>query len=136
MKFAKNLMAAVLFATSLTTFAQDATLKQNMKEISKLVKAIAASVTAGTVSANDVAASERIVVLFQATQKQSPDFISEVPADQQATLLQQYQHMIQQEIDLVNQLHEALAKNDVAAANAILTKMNDLKKEGHDRFDP
>lgn len=116
--------------------AQEASLKQNMKAIDKLVKAIKLTVADPSQNANNASLASQIVPLFQATQRQVPEAIGELPADHQARAVEGYHQMIQQEIDLAQALQAAFQANDNAQAAAILKKMLDLKSDGHDQFDP
>ena len=64
---------------------------------------------------------------FTAARAQNPDGIA-------ASDIPNYQSLIDQEIQDLTDLQTALQKNDVASALAVLQKMNNTKKEGHDKY--
>jgi hypothetical protein len=134
-----RLFSLLLISFSLissASFAQNASLKQNMKAIDKLVKAIKLTVADPAQNTNNTGLASQIAPLFQAALQQMPDMIGDLPADQQARAVEGYHHMIQQEIEMAQNLQAAFQANDNAQAGVVLKKMLELKSDGHDQFDP
>ncbi len=126
----------MLFASS--SFAQEmgssTSLKQNMKQLGVLFKAIGSSVGDSTQNAKNAANCEQMNELLKIVLQQTPDTIAELPDSEKAAALEDYQNMIQQEIVFLGQLHDAFANNDNQQAASILQKMGDLRKDGHGKF--
>ncbi|MDG0817218.1 cytochrome b562 [Bdellovibrio svalbardensis] len=133
--FIVTMMALLLPAAS---FAQDASssLKQNMKQIGSLTKQIVATVKDSSKDQDNANKSAQLVALFQLVYNQAADGVQDIPADQQQAAIEDFQNLIQQEIDLATQLQAAFASNDTNAAATILQQMNDIKHEGHDKYNP
>lgn len=114
--------------------AMAATLKQDMKQLGSLFKQVGSTMNDASQNQANAANAGRMRLLFQAVLTMAPDTVADMPASERAQALQDYQHMIQQEIDLVTQLETAFLNNDNGTAVAVLQKMGDLKKQGHDKF--
>jgi hypothetical protein len=115
---------------------ENTNLESDMKQIGNYFIQIKKTVTiAGNNSINADAAS-KMSTLFSLTKNFIPDAIQNLPADQRAAAITDYQSMIQQEIDLCNQLATALNQNNNAIAVKIVQQMNSLKMDGHDRYNP
>ena len=110
------------------------TLADNMKMIGKLFKEITTNVADATQSQKLAADATQMVTLFTLVKTQVPESLADLPADQKAAMLTEFQGMIQEEIDHAKALEKAFQAGDVKAASAVITDMGDLKKEGHGKF--
>jgi hypothetical protein len=133
----------VFFAMSLfLTVAQADTgpttlnLGSSMKQIGILVKSISTSINDSSKNSDSASSAEQLVTLFASVQTQVPDFITSLPADQQEAAIADFKSMIQQEIDLSQALDKAFQTNDNAGAALILNKMQELKHQGHSKYNP
>ena len=111
-------------------------LKQNMKQIEKNLKAIAAAINDASQNQNIATLAEQAAELFQTAYSQVPESVSDLPAGQQQEAMQGYQQEIQKGIDLCTQLQNALLNNDNATAMQLLKTLSQLKQEGHDQYNP
>jgi hypothetical protein len=111
-----------------------ASLKNNMKQIGTIYKALAVSVKDLSQNAQSAAKAGNLVQLFGLVMQQVPDTISSLAPDQQAAALADFKRMIQIEIDHAMALEKAFESNDNAAALSIITEMGATKKEGHSKY--
>lgn len=143
--FATAMFAAISFVEN-SVFAQAApqdpsspqidakTLQQNMKDIGSTFKALATVANDPSQNATSAAQADKILASLQATLNQIPDSISTFPANEQDAALADYKRLIQNEIDLTTKLSASFKANDNATAVSLMTQMNDLKKEGHNKY--
>jgi predicted metalloendopeptidase len=128
-------LALTLSFTS--AFAEDAaSLKQNMKQANVIFKAVGASLNDVSKNPDNAQSMGQFVELFQQTLQQVPDVVKELPEAQRAPALDDYQKMIQQEIDFGQELQKAFLSNNNSLAAEIFQKMKELKQDGHDKYNP
>ncbi|HWU44826.1 MAG TPA: cytochrome b562 [Bdellovibrio sp.] len=143
----KKLIIAALFTLPLFTHtfafaAQEdqisaaASLKLNMKQIGKNLKAIVATVNDSSKNQDNAGLAQQAAEAFQAVYNQVPDVINEMPADQQPEAIKGFQQEIQKGIDLFTQLKDAFLNGDNAGAAQILKALSQLKQDGHDQYNP
>ena len=68
-----------------------------------------------------------MVGYFQTAKTQTPDSVTNGS-------LADYQALIEQEIQNLKDLQAAFLKNDNVSALSIVQKLNNIKKEGHDKY--
>lgn len=135
-----------LFFASFTTcvllmssaFAQElgssASLKENMKQLGTLFKAIGSSVNDASQNAKNLENSQQMTALFKVAIQQIPETIADLPDGEKEAALQDYQEMISQEVTLSEQLQQAFANNDNATAAKVLQQMGSVRKDGHGKY--
>ncbi len=138
MKKTLSTFALVLVFGFSIAFAQESasSLKNNMKQIGPLFKAIALSVSDPSKNADNIDKTKQLILLFKNTLTLIPDSVSQLPETQRADSITQFQNLINDELTNTNLLQVALIANDNATAAGIVQKMTVTKKEGHTRFDP
>ncbi|MBC7714939.1 MAG: hypothetical protein H7177_16455 [Rhizobacter sp.] len=122
------LLFSLVFAGQV--FAQDASalsLKDNMKQSGILFKQVATSINDASKNKDNAAAVLKMIGYFEAAKNQSPDSTTNGS-------LSDYQSMIGEEITNLKTLQAAFVANDNVTALAVLQKINNLKKEGHDKY--
>lgn len=119
-----------------TEVAATGTLKQSMKEIDRYYKSIGRSLKDPSKNLENAAAAAQMSSLFKQAKEQLPDLIATLPEAHRAEAATSYQNMILQMIDLTDQLQQAFLANDNARAGEIYLQIKELKREGHDKFDP
>jgi hypothetical protein len=80
--------------------------------------------------------AESMAEVFAQVIQQVPKSFDGIPEAQRAEALKGYQTLIQQCIDHSLSLQQAFLEGNNAAALNIYQEMKDLKKEGHEQFDP
>ncbi|MGZ3789659.1 MAG: cytochrome b562 [Bacteriovorax sp.] len=102
-------------------------LKDNMKQSGIALKQISVSINDASKNQENAALAAKIIGLFQVARTQSPDSVTNGSfAD--------YQALIDQEIQNLKDLQAAFLKNDNVTALSIVQKINNVKKEGHDKY--
>ena len=129
----KQLILLLIITFSLSTFAEES-LKDTMKQMGKIFKALGISAVDPKQNAQSAQATEKLVALIDKATKQPPDIIDTLPDDQKKTAKDDYNRMINQELDAAKALHQAFLKNDNATAVKILKQMAQTKQEGHEEF--
>ena len=132
-------MIAAAFFTFVSTFATadiGASLKQNMKQAGTIFKAIGVSLKDATKNQENAIAVEQMAEFFQLTYQQIPEVVQELPEAEKVKALATYQKLMQEELELCKELHNAFLTNDNEQAAQIYQKMKDLKEEGHDKYNP
>ncbi|QDK38129.1 cytochrome b562 [Bdellovibrio sp. NC01] len=129
--------AAVALMMS-SAFAQElgssASLKQNMKQLGTLFKAIGSSVADSSQNSKNLEKSQQMTVLFKIVAQQVPETIADLPDGEKEAALKDYQDLMSQEVALSEQLQQAFANNDNAMAAKILQHMGDIRKNGHGKY--
>ena len=120
---------------SMPAMAND-TIKQDMKQIAGLFKQIATTMGDASKNQANAAAASQIAALFQNAAGQEPDSILKLPVGQQSAAVADYRNMVTQEANLASAMAKDFATNNNAAVGAVLQQMSDLKKEGHDKYNP
>lgn len=129
------LMSTLTLAFVLSTaHANPASLEDNMKHIKTLFKGISASVKDPSKNAQSAADAATIANLFTVVEGQVPDSILDLPANEQKAALDDFKSMIQQEVDFSIALEKAFESGDNAKAASLLQQMDDLRKEGHEKY--
>jgi ribosomal protein S8 len=126
----KFLTLAFALVFTAQVFAQDIApldLKNNMKQAGILFKQISTTINDASKNKDNVAAVAKMIGYFETAKIQSPDSTT-------AGSLADYQNLIDQEITNLKDLQVALLANDNAAALSVLQKINNVKKEGHDKY--
>jgi soluble cytochrome b562 len=131
-KFSMLLTLALTLSLSLVSelSAQDVSplsLKNNKKQSGIILKQISATINDASKNQENAASITKMIGFFQAARSQSPDSVTNGSfAD--------YQALIDQEIQNFKDLQDAFQKNDNVAALSIVQKLNNVKKEGHDKY--
>ena len=131
-----------IFLTLLTlssfavTQANAASIKDDMHAIGNLFKQIGSTMSDATKNQSNAAAAAQMADLFKDVVSQVPQEIQDMPASAQSAAIADYENMINQEINLATELQSAFNSNNNAGAAAIVTQMSDLKKDGHDKYNP
>jgi len=116
------------------TFAQAATIQDDMKQIGALFGQISKAVNDPSQNQASAVAAGQLVALFQDTLAQVPDAIAQMqPADQTAAVTD-YQSLINQEVQEAAALQSAFLNNDNATAASVLQQMNAAKQDGHGKY--
>ena len=119
---------------AITTQAPAKNLQQNMKEIGSIFKALSSAMNNPSLNVESAKQASQLVELFKLTINQVPDSIDLFPPNEQAQALEDYKRLSQNQIDQAEKLAAAFAANDNTGAVAIMTQMNDTKKEGHTKY--
>lgn len=132
------MLTAVAWMLPAVSFAFDTanSLKQNMKQLGVLNKQITASSTDTNKNQQNAANAGQMVMIFKLVYDQAEDAVHGVPPDKKNAAIELFHKLTQEEIDLSTQLQASFQANDNYTAVRILQKMNEIKHEGHDRFDP
>jgi hypothetical protein len=105
-----------------------------MKHIKQLFKGISATVSDPAKNAQNAADAASIANIFATVEDQVPDSISSLPAGEQAAALADYKDMIRREVDFATSLEKAFETNNNSLASSILQQMDDLRKDGHEKY--
>jgi hypothetical protein len=119
-------------ATALSTSALS--LKGNMKQIKHLFKRVVAAVNDPSKNTQSAADAASLVALFSTVEDQVPDTISSLPAAEQPAALADYKSLIQKEVEAATALEHAFESGDNAAAALILKEMDDVRRDGHEKY--
>ena len=99
-------------------------LKANMKQTSALLKQVTQSVNDSTKNAANADNAAKMIELFKTARNQTPGVGSFL----------EYQSLIDQCIAEFTNLQKAFQNNDNKEALSTIQKLNQIKKEGHDKF--
>ncbi len=77
---------------------------------------------------------ETIRTHVKAAQKLQPLKTPKIPADQKEAFLKAFRAKLDEVLDTLVQLEDAEKKGDFPSARELILKLNELKKEGHNRF--
>lgn len=128
--FARTLALTLSLSMTSFVFAQEVNtlnLKNNMKQSGVALKQISASINDAAKNQENAALVAKIIGFFETARTQSPDSVTNGSfAD--------YQALMDQEIQNLKDLQAAFLKNDNVAALSIVQKLNNVKKEGHDKY--
>jgi len=132
------MLTVIAWMLPAASFAFDTanSLKQNMKQLGSLNKQITASSKDPSKNPQNITNAGQMVAIFKLVYDQAEDAMHGVPPDQKEAAIALFHKLTQEEIDLATQLQASFRANDNRTAVLILQKMNDIKHEGHDRFDP
>ena len=131
-----TLILLTLSFTTVTAFANQPSLEDNMEAAGDIFKAIGRSLNEASKNAENAQAAAQMSEYFKLSKEQMPPYLQEMPEAKRTEAFKEYQEMIQQVIDLSNQLAQAFADNDNALAATLYRNLKDLKQDGHDQFDP
>lgn len=126
----KFLTLAFALVFTAQVFAQDIApldLQNNMKQAGILFKQISTTINDVSKNKDNAAATAKMIGYFETAKTQSPDSTT-------AGSLADYQNLMGQEITNLKDLQIAFLANDNAAALSVLQKINNVKKEGHDKY--
>lgn len=112
----------------------NSSLKQNMKKISNLFKALGSAVSDPSLNGESAQNADQLTALFIEAQNMIPDSIASLSGAEQNAALSDYKSMLQSEADLSKRLSAAFKKNDNNGASALLNQINSLKKDGHNKY--
>ncbi len=136
-KLSCHIIVGVIFIFTSFSYSQESqNLKQVMKEMNIHLKLILKTVADTQKNIENTKNCDPIIELLRSTMILKPDFILTLPAEHQAQSFIEYQRMIQQAIDLIQDLRQAFVNNDNLNAEKKIREILDLKKDGHDKFDP
>lgn len=135
----KNLiLAALVISTiSFSTFAQEATpstLAAVMKSMKTTLKKLTPQVNNPQANPDSLKLAQELLNMTENSKKFVPDTISSLPKDQQQVQLDKYLKLIDELVQMEKDLVLAFQNNDNLKAADIVTKMDAIKKEGHDQF--
>ena len=102
-------------------------LKSNMKQTDTLLKKIVSTISDSSKNQENAASVGNMIKLFQTARSQTPDSLKNGS-------LEDYQNLIDQEIQNFTDLQAAFANNDNTLALSIAQKITVIKKEGHDKY--
>lgn len=111
-------------------------LKANMKQIKKSLNDISKNLNDSTFQQTNVDLSVLTQQLFTACLNQIPKELNNLPAEQKILAIQDYQKMIALGLELSQKLTQALQNYDMAQATDLLQKLNQLKQDGHQKYNP
>lgn len=112
----------------------NSSLKQNMKKIGNLFKTLGSAVSDPTLNAESAQNADQLTALFIEAQSMIPDSIASLSGVEQNAAISDYKSMLQSEADLSKRLSAAFKKNDNNGASALLNQINNLKKDGHNKY--
>jgi hypothetical protein len=114
--------------------ADVASLKDNMKHIKQIFKAISTAVSDPSKNAQSSADAASLVNLFGAVEGQTPESISSLPASEQPAALEEFKTLIHHEVELATALQKAFDSNNNSMAADLLRQMDAVRKDGHLKF--
>jgi hypothetical protein len=130
----RALLTLTLITLAAPAFADVASLKDNMKALGGLYKAIKASVADRGQNTANAQNADKMIALFKAAREQIPDSITSLPAPAQKAAIADFQRLIDAETQFATDLKAAFAAGNNTAAAGIVNKMDLDKKEGHDKY--
>ncbi len=122
---------------SLNVFAQETlhgSLEDLMKQMGDNFKAIGSTIDDPSKNQNNVLRAADLRSICIKSLPEVPHKISEMPAEKQPENLRTYQSLMAQLLLLSVDLEKSLQANDNVGAKAIVVKMAELRKAGHDLF--
>jgi hypothetical protein len=132
----KAIFRTVLLIGLLSFNSANAGLKDDMKQISDIFKTIAGQFNDASLNTESADLAGQLVTLFTAALNEVPPSIANLSGPDRDTAIMQFKDLIQQEIDLSTELQKAFLAGDNAGALVILKKINTIRGEGHNAFNP
>ena len=126
----------VLVAALTSAFTLEASLKKNMKQIGRAVKAVGQQLDDSAKNADSIAKLSDAVELLKKAQEQMPESLEKLEKAKQDESFKKFKETIQKEIDLIVSLKKTLETNDNTKAQNIFKEITDVKKKAHKEFDP
>lgn len=119
-----------------STFAHDPSslLHQSMQQLGKISKQINATISDPSQNTLNAANAKKMGELFKIAFDHANEAVEDFPADQQSAAIAEIQNLTSQEGNLASQLQAAFTANDNTSAKLIWQKMQDLKDQGHDKY--
>lgn len=111
-------------------------LKSNMKQIKKALNDINKNLNDSALQQANVDLSLQTQQLFTACLNQIPKELNDLPEDKKLLAIQDYQKMIELGVELSQKLTQALQNSDLAQATDLLQQLNQLKQDGHQKYNP
>jgi hypothetical protein len=119
-----------------TSFAHDhaSPLHQSMKELGVIIKQVAASIS--DVNSNKINSENlgKMIEHFKTSYDHAAEAVEDYPENEQTSAIAEIRDLLTQEIQLAQQLQNALNANDNILAKSILDQMNAIKKDGHGKY--
>ena len=115
-------------------FDNTASLKSYMKTMSSKLKTIASQVSNPSKNSENETLSNEFIQTVEQAKNVLPSDINNLPPTQQVERKATYIKMMDQTVQLGKELALAFHNNDNAAANVILGKLSQEKKDGHNEF--
>lgn len=106
----------------------------HMRQINENLRTLRGQYDQPGLESENVQLVETIRMHVQAAQKLEPLKTPQIPADQRAAFLRDFRSELDKVLDTLDQLEVALKQGDSAAAKELILKLNDIKKEGHQKF--
>ncbi len=131
----KRLLIAIAlsaFSIATTGFAQD--LRSVMKNMGIHLKLISNQVTDPAKNQNSLTLADELLKSTQEARGLIPDTVTSLPSSEQPARAALYVKMIDHTADLIQQLIDALQKNDNAKAKQLVDSLVQTKKDGHGEF--
>lgn len=111
-------------------------LKTTMKAMGTRMKAVAAQMNNPAQNENSALVLEEVSTLALHAKTFIPAVIEEMADEQKANATIEYNQQLDNVANLALQASAAFRANDNATAVAIMSQLNQAKRDGHDQFDP
>jgi soluble cytochrome b562 len=106
----------------------------HMRQINKNLRTLRGQYDQAALEAENVQLVETIRAHVKAAQQLEPLKTPQIPVDQRAAFLKDFRSTLGKVLDTLDQLEAALKQNDSASAKELILKLNDIKREGHEKF--
>lgn len=107
---------------------------QHMRHINQNLRTLRGQFDQSAMQAENLRLVEAIRSDVRAAEKLQPLKTPQIPAEQREAFLKNYRAELEEVVDTLDQLEGALKKNDTDTAKTLILKLNDIKREGHQRF--
>jgi soluble cytochrome b562 len=106
----------------------------HMRKINENLRTLRGQYDQPALQSENVRLVETIRTHVKAAQQLEPLKTPQIPAEQRADFLRDFRATLGRVLDTLDQLEAALKRNDAATAKALILKLNDIKREGHEKF--
>jgi soluble cytochrome b562 len=106
----------------------------HMRQINKNLRTLRGQYDQAALEAENVQLVETIRAHVKAAQQLEPLKTPQIPVDQRAAFLKDFRSTLGKVLNTLDQLEAALKQNDSASAKELILKLNDIKREGHEKF--
>jgi protein-disulfide isomerase len=128
-------VVSLIVVVSQLAFANDQ-LALVMKQMKKDFKALSTQVSDLSKNSASVQLAQDLEVQLKKAHDLVPDSVAQLQGPEKASALTEYQNQIQDTEAQAEKLVSSLQAGDNNGAAAVLNKINDMKKSGHEKFDP
>lgn len=105
-----------------------------MRKINENLRTLRGQYDQPSLQSENIQLVETIRTHVKAAQQLEPLKTPQIPVDRRPAFLQDFRATLGRVLDTLDQLEIALKKSDSAGAKALILKLNDIKKEGHEKF--